>query len=165
MIYFGGAREKKGTKITLSTIVSVIRENQLVGGKQHFYQKDPKSSDIEEPFQKIKGIFSSMLETFHTGTEPTKFLLSNVGLRILFRTIHVLERNRRSTNQFKVTNAQFFGDLKHVLNKTMIGELQKLYGTGGKIEGSKRVIQVLKNDYPGRYKPLETDFRRLKAKK
>jgi len=164
-IFFGGAREKRGMKITLSTIVSIIRENQLVGGKWHFYQRDPNSTDIGEPFQKIKSIFSSMLQTFHRKADSRAFLLSNVGLRILFRTIHVLERNRRSAKRFRITNVQFFEDLKRTLDDRMIGELEKLYGTGGKVEGSKRVIDVLKRDFPERYKPLELDFRRLRVKK
>jgi hypothetical protein len=163
-IYFGAARETKGDKITLATFVSVIKQNQLVGGKWHFWQRDPKSQDIGKPLKKIRGFFSTMLSTFSHKPAARKFLLSNMGLRMLFGAIQILERNAKA-GRCTISKAVFMNDLKRVLNYDLISDLQKLYSAGGKVEGTKRIIKTLKDRYPNRYKALELDFRRLYARK
>jgi DGQHR domain-containing protein len=163
-VYFGSARETKEGKITLTTFVSVIKENQLVGGKRHFWQSDPKSQDIQEPMKEIKTVFSSILATFAHKPSAKDFLLSNMGLRIVFRAIQILERNAK-TGTCTISETLFLKDLKRILDNDLISDLRKLYGVGGKVEGTKRIIQVLKAKYPNRYKALEPDFRHLSAKK
>jgi len=159
-IFFGGAREVKQGKITLTTFVSVLRENQLIGGKKHFWQSDPMSEDFEEPLEKTKNFFSSLLKVFHADSDAGRFLLGNIGLRIIFRTIQVLERNSRAGAP-SIENAKFLEDLHQVLNTKVIAELETLYGGGGGLKGSNRIIELLQEKFPKRYEQIEVDFRRL----
>ena len=158
-IFFGGAREVKQGKITLTTFVSVLRENQLVGGKNHFWQSDPTSEDIKEPLYKTKNFFSSMLKVFHADSDAGRFLLGNIGLRIIFRTIQVLERNSRAGTA--IETAKFLEDLHSILSAKVIAELETLYGGGGGLKGSNRIIETLQERFPTRYEQIEVDFRRL----
>jgi DGQHR domain-containing protein len=159
-IFFGGAREVKQGKITLTTFVSVLRENQLIGGKKHFWQSDPTSEDFKEPLEKTKNFFSSMLKVFHADSDAGRFLLGNIGLRIIFRTIQVLERNSKAGTA-TIENAKFLEDLYQVLNTKVITELETLYGGGGGLKGSNRIIETLQEKFPTRYSQVEVDFRRL----
>jgi DGQHR domain-containing protein len=159
-IFFGGAREAKQGKITLTTFVSVLRENQLIGGKKHFWQSDPTSEDCKEPLEKTKNFFSSMLKVFHADSDAGRFLLGNIGLRIIFRTIQVLERNSRAGTT-SIENARFLQDLHDILNTKVIAELETLYGGGGGLKGSNRIVETLQERFPTRYEQIEVDFRRL----
>ena len=158
-IYMGGAKELRQNKITLSTFVSVLRENQLIGGKGHLWQADPVTKEIKEPLEKTKGFFSSLLRIFHADTGAGRFLLGNVGLRIVFRTVQVLERNRVAGNT-TIEASDLLEDLKHVLDDKIIEELETLYGGGGAVKGSNRVIDTLQKRFP-KYKQFEIDFRHL----
>ena len=158
-IYMGGAKEVRLSKITLSTFVTVLRENQLVGGKGHFWQSDPSNKDISEPLGKTKNFFSSLLRIFHSDTDAGQFLLGNVGLRIVFRTVQVLERNRVAGNS-TISASDLLEDLNQVLDDKMIRELETLYGGGGGVKGSNRVIEALQKTIP-KYLKLEVDFRHL----
>jgi hypothetical protein len=159
-IFFGGARQAKQGKITLTTFVSVLRENQLIGGKKHFWQSDPTSEDFKEPLEKTKNFFSSMLKVFHADSDAGRFLLGNIGLRIIFRTIQVLERNSRAGTT-SIENARFLQDLHDILNTKVIAELETLYGGGGGLKGSNRIVETLQERFPTRYEQIEVDFRRL----
>jgi DGQHR domain-containing protein len=161
-IYFGTARETKGNKITLSTFVSVIKENQLIGGKKHFWQISPNSTDLAEPEKAITSVFSTIRTSF-THKQVT-FALSNTGLRMLFRAIQILERNRQA-EKCKVSRKVFLKNVRNILSDNMISDLSTLYGIGGKVEGTKRIIKGLKKRYPKSYANLELDFRRLVVKK
>ena len=159
-IFFGGAREVKQGKITLTTFVSVLRENQLIGGKKHFWQSDPMSEDFKEPLDKTKTFFSSMLKVFHADSDAGRFLLGNIGLRIIFRTIQVLERNSKAGTAI-IEIAKFLDDLCQILNTKVITELETLYGGGGGLKGSNRIIETLQEKFPTKYSQVEVDFRRL----
>jgi DGQHR domain-containing protein len=163
-VYFGGARETKENKITLTTFVSVIGENQLVGGKRHFWQADPKSQDFQQPMTQIKTVFSSIFAAFVHKPNAKAFLLSNMGLRIVFRAIQILERNAIS-GTCSIDKTDFVNDLKQVLSDGMIYDLQKLYGVGGKVEGTRRVFKVLMGRYPKKYKTLKLGRRSSSVKR
>ena len=160
-IYFGSAREARKDKITLSTFVSILGDEQMLGGANHFWQSDPTSNDITEPMNNVKAFFSSLLGVFATHEAARRFLLGNVGLRIVFRTAQVLERNDRAVIAH-IDTAVFLEDLRKILTSGLIDDLQSLYGAGGKIKGSERVLGELKNRFPQRYQDLEIDFRHLR---
>ena len=159
-IYFGGAKETRKGKITLSTFVSVLRDEQMLGGGNHFWQPDPLSKDFAVPLANVKAFFSSMLGVFAGQENKIRFLLGNVGLRIIFRTVQVLERNNKALDS-AIEKPEFLHDLKMILDDRLISELQTLYGAGGKVEGSKRVVKELKSKFPKKYGTLELDFRRV----
>jgi DGQHR domain-containing protein len=159
-IFFGGAREVRKGKVTLSTFVSILEENQLIGGNGHYWQSNVMSDDLAEPLNNIKEFFSSMLEVFHSRANAMRFLMGNLGLRIVFRTLQVLERNRIS-GRCNISKVDFIQDLYSILNNHLISELQRLYGVGGKVEGSKMVIAQLRRNFRDRYGRVEIDFRRL----
>lgn len=83
---------------------------------------------------------------------------------MLFRAIQVLERNRQA-EKCKVSRTVFLKNVRNILSDNMISDLSTLYGIGGKVEGTKRIIKGLKKRYPKRYTNLELDFRRLAVKK
>jgi len=159
-IYFGGAKETRKEKITLSTFVSVLRDDQMLGGTNHFWQSDPLSLEVSGPLMRTKAFFSSLLGIFAGQQGAVRFLLGNVGMRILFRTVQVLERNNKA-GTVNIDEGALLQDLKKILTEGLISELHTLYGAGGKIEGSKRIVKDLKNRFPEKYKTLEIDFRRL----
>src|SRR3989442_873653 len=113
-IYFGGAREARKEKITLSTFVSVLKDDQLLGGSNHFWQSDPMSLDITEPMKRTKEFFSSLLGIFAGQQGAVRFLLGNVGMRIVFRTVQVLERNNKA-EVVRIDRDVFLQDLKGIL--------------------------------------------------
>jgi DGQHR domain-containing protein len=158
-IYMGGAKETRQGKITLSTFVTVLRENQLSGGRGHFWQTDPAAKDIAEPLTKARSFFSSLLGIFHADTSTGRFLLGNVGLRIVFRTVQVLERNRAAGNS-TIEASDLLQDMNQVLDDKMVKDLETLYGGGGGVEGSNRLIEALQKRFSN-YKQLELDFRHL----
>jgi len=162
-IFFGEVRGVRRGKVTLSTFVSILEENQLVGGNGHYWQSNGTSDDITEPLSNTKEFFSSMFEVFHSRPDALRFLMSNMGLRIVFRTLLIIERNRAS-DKCDVSKMDFILDLNRILKNHFISELQRLYGVGGKVEGSKMVIRQLKRNFRDRYGRVEIDFRRLSRK-
>lgn len=132
----------------------------MLGGANHFWQPDPLSQDLSVAMTNVKAFFSSMLRVFAGQENKVRFLLGNVGLRIIFRTVQVLERNNR-VMEFAIDKTDFLDDLRKILDDQLISELQTLYGAGGKVEGSKRIVKGLKSKFPKKYGTLEMDFRRL----
>ena len=71
----------------------------------------------------------------------------------------MLERNSRAGTA--IETAKFLEDLHSILSAKVIAELETLYGGGGGLKGSNRIIETLQERFPTRYEQIEVDFRRL----
>ena len=62
----------------------------------------------------------------------------------------------RAESSARKTSAESF-----VTPAKVIAELETLYGGGGGLKGSNRIIETLQERFPTRYEQIEVDFRRL----
>ena len=95
--------------------------------------------------------------------ELVTIFLTNIGLRMLFRFMLIIEKNRK-TNNIKIPNEVIFEDLNSILNDKIVLDIRSSYGEGGASNTSKYICNLLKEKRRSRYKLLETDMRRLKKK-
>ncbi|MBN1974548.1 MAG: DGQHR domain-containing protein [Sedimentisphaerales bacterium] len=149
---------RKG-KITLNTLVYAIKGNNLIGGKLRLYQNS--HNDTETPYKKIKELFillKTKLQQY--SRDSNSFLLTNKGLRILFRLVQVYERNRIKKNiSFKL--GTLFTDIEKIFDDKFITQLDKLYGEGGANEAVKLILNKVKNANKEKYINLTTDLRKV----
>ncbi|MDH3395141.1 MAG: hypothetical protein OEL52_03190 [Nitrosopumilus sp.] len=97
-IYFGTSDEPKGDKITLVTFVPALRNNKQI------------LSNEDETYKKVSKIFALIGEHMSKLLQPTGFLNQNQGIRVLFRLVHLFERNQKS-GKISITQKDFFADL------------------------------------------------------
>jgi len=152
-IYFGTATDKPGGKVTLATLVSALLKNNLVGGKFHLFQSD--IDDIKTPVTQINRILSTIKQKLNED-----FFLGNLGLRIMFRLIQIVERNKRA-NVVSVEYEDIFGDLVPIITGDYIKKLQDFYGEGGANKAADEIISSLKKKYT-KYIPLEQNLIKLR---
>lgn len=160
-IYFGIAREKPKGKVTLTTIVSLLKGNGFVRRRGAIWQTDPE--DIDTPLNKTKKIISLInkyLSEYKIDNE--KFFFQNIGLRMIFRLLRTIEKNRQAGN-LKLNYEQLFIDLNEILSQEPIDDLRTSYGEGGASNSALLLCDLLKKNVPERYQYLETDLRRLKG--
>ncbi|MGD0597641.1 MAG: DGQHR domain-containing protein [Sedimentisphaerales bacterium] len=158
-VFIPEALAKKKGKITLNTLVSAILNNNFIGGKYHLYQHD--TNDIDTPYQKLREVFILARKTFpEYASDIDGFLLTNKGLRILFRLLQVYERNVMANN-VKMELKEFFEDLKNVIDDKVIEKLKDFYGEGGVNKAVQEIQRVLKKYNKVTYEDFESDLRKL----
>ena len=141
-IYFGTADEPKGDKITLVTFVPALRNNKQI------------LSNEDETYRKVAKIFALIGEHMPKLLQPTGFFNQNQGIRVLFRLVHLFERNQQS-GKISVKQSEFFADLKDVLDDKMIQELFDYYGGGGATTATKQIISWIREMYPQKYANMQ----------
>lgn len=141
-IYFGTADESKGDKITLVTFVPALRNNKQI------------LSNEDETYKKVSKIFALIGEHMPKLLEPTGFFNQNQGIRVLFRLVHLFERNQQS-GKISVKQSEFFADLKKVLDDKMIQELFDYYGGGGATTATKQIIDWISEMHPQKYENMQ----------
>ena len=137
-IYFGTADESKGDKITLVTFVPALRNNKQILANE------------DETYKKISKIFALIGEHMPHLLKPFEFFNQNRGIRILFRLVHLFERNQ-SKGKVHVSQNEFFADLNKILDKNMIQELLDYYGGGGATNATTLIIGRMKERYSMKY--------------
>lgn len=158
-IFIPDAMEERKNKITLNTLVSAIIGNNFIGGKLHIFQK--QDDDIDTPYQKIKDIFSLIKQHLPKySKDVNSFLLSNKGLRMLFRFIQIYERNKKEGN-ITCTNEELIKDLKNIFDAPFIKKLNDYYGEGGASKATSEVFALLKKQNRKRYENLKNDLRAI----
>lgn len=158
-IFIPDAMEERKNKITLNTLVSAIIKNNFIGGKLHIFQK--QDDDIDTPYQKIKNIFSLIKQHLpEYSKDVNSFLLSNKGLRMLFRFIQIYERNKKEEN-IDCTYEELIKDLKNIFDASFIKELNGYYGEGGASKAASEVFVLLKKQNRKRYENLKNDLRAI----
>jgi DGQHR domain-containing protein len=158
-VFIPEALAKKKGRITLNTLVSAILGNNFIGGKYSLYQQD--QNDIDTPYQKLREVFILARKTLPKyASDINGFLLTNKGLRILFRLLQIYERNVSEKN-IQMEIEKFFEDLKHVINDKFVERLQDFYGEGGVNKAVQEIQRVLKKYKKIIYEDFESDLRKL----
>jgi len=160
-IYLGVATEKRGKKITLTTLVSSTTKNNLIGGRLHLYQKD--TNDVETPYENIKHIFELIdryLKKYSFGSSDP-FFVQNKGLRILFRFAQLFERNKRCGN-ISISLDVAFEKISKVVTPKFRGQLDDYYGEGGANRATHALVDLLKTEND-EFKDFEDNLRHLKV--
>jgi DGQHR domain-containing protein len=156
-VFIPEALAKKKGKITLNTLVSAIFGNNFIGKKYHLFQK--RRNDIETPYRRIREIFVLCSQKLPRYCKDTGyFLLTNKGLRILFRLVQIHKRNQRKRNiNFGIK--PFFTDLSKILTDDLVESLEVFYGEGGANRAAEEIFKLLKKQNKTRYKKVVTDLR------
>lgn len=158
-IYIPQALEKKKGRITLTTLVTAIIGNNLIGEKVHLYQK--KHNDINTPYKKIKKIFVNLMQKMPKYCQNSNsFFLTNRGLRLLFRLMQLQERNRKKKN-INVSVEEFIAHISSIFSDKLIEKLDDFYGEGGANRSAQEVFKILQKKYKKKYTKIVLDLRQL----
>lgn len=155
-IFFGYADEKKGDKVTVTTLHSSIKKNNFIGTKIHLFQKNPE--DLETPFNRIKELLSLVGKVFKN---EKSFFYTNLGIRILFKYVQLFERNKLKEFIVDISFEDNLKDLKNAFNLKIIDEIKENYGEGGADNAVQILVEKLK-EFDDKYLNFETDLRKLK---
>jgi DGQHR domain-containing protein len=166
-IYFGGALEKGENKVKLTTLVGALLSSNLVAGKIHLYQDTV--DDIEGGHRRVAADIEAMV-TSSLRPPAKSFFLSNQGLRVMMRTMQVLEKNRRK-EIVDISAETLFQSLSYIMNERFIQRMRDLYGEGGASKAFDLLFATLKRTRrPGlrQSQPLlrlvETDLKSLRIR-
>ena len=148
-IFFGYSGELKSNKITLTTLVMSMKNNEQI------------EDTAEKTYKKLSTLFSLVQQFLpqHSFREGTYFG-HNRGVSVLFRLLRLLNRNYIS-NTISVSKEDFFKDLGKILNSQMIESMDSYYGEGGSNAAATQIIQTLQTKYPAKYKEMKTNLTRL----
>lgn len=117
-VYFGRADEPKGSKITLSTLVSA-----LVGNNQI-------QDTVSKTSKKIKEIFKLIQENIPKyAFQEEGYFGGNQGIRVLFRLLYLYQRNT-DVGRISISKEDFIKNLGKIMDKDTINEIDILYGEG-----------------------------------
>ena len=148
-------------------MVSILTKNAFLREKNAIWQN--KYSDIKTPYNNTINTIINInkhLKEYILKGKP--FFLDNIGLRIIFRLIRIIEQNRHNKN-IKISNEEVIKDINIILNPVLFEELQSSYGEGGANYIAYRLCNELKLHNLKKYSKLETNLKKIpfikKAKK
>ena len=152
-VYFGRADELKGSKITLSTLVSA-----LVGNNQI-------QDTVTKTSRKIKEVFKLIQENIPKyAFQEGGYFGGNQGIRVLFRLLYLYQRNT-DVGRISISKEDFIKNLGKIMDKDVIQELDEMYGEGGANVASTLLVEKLQIKFPSKYKDMVTNLNNLKKKK
>lgn len=152
-IFFGYSDELKGNKITLTTLVTGMRNNEQI------------EDTVEKTFKKLSDLFKLMQRFLpaHSFIEGAYFG-HNRGISVLFRLLRLVKRNF-AANTIHISKEDFFKDLGKIFNSELIDSLDDYYGEGGSNAAATRIVEVLQTRYPKKYKDMKPNLNRLPRNK
>lgn len=152
-IYMGTAGEERKKKIiTLTSVVTAVLNNNLIGKTKHLFQNSPE--DYETPYNKINQIFNYVNEYELT----KKFIYSNRGLKVLFRYVQIIGRHQHK-GRFKKDLKWAIYALSKVLTKGRIKKINEEYfGEGGVNRATAEIIKQMKKEWKA-YEKVRPDLR------
>jgi DGQHR domain-containing protein len=153
-IFFGSADERREGKVYLATLVAALLNNNLIGGRFDFWRE----REYEETSELLLGIRDPRLQLPNSWRS---FLLSNRGLRIVFRLVYLLERNRLASTS-RVANIQLVGLLKEIASDQLLLELTESYGLGGAARAVQKIADKLVEHFPSELGEFTTNLRALR---
>jgi len=152
-VYFGRADESKGSKITLSTLVSA-----LVGNNQI-------QDTVSKTYKKIKEIFKLIQENIPKyAFQEGGYFGGNQGIRVLCRLLYLYQRNT-DVGRISISKEDFIKNLGKIVDKDVIQELDEMYGEGGANVASTLLVEKLQSKFPDKYKDMVTNLNNLKKRK
>lgn len=156
-VFIPEALAKKKGKITLTTMVTAILGNNFIGKRHRLFQKS--YTDTNTPYRRIREIFVLAKQKLPRYCQDTSsFLLTNKGLRVLFRVVQIFERNRKK-KQVNCKISSLFSDLSCVFDNKFVESLEDYYGEGGANRAVEEIYKKLKKSNKHRYKQVVTDLR------
>jgi len=153
-IFFGSADERREGKVYLATLVAALLSNNLIGGTFDFW-RGREYDEIRKLLLRIKD------PSLRLSSNWRSFLFSNRGLRIVFKLVYLLERNRRAQTT-QVTNVQFIDLLGEIASDQLLRELTESYGLGGAAKAVQRIVDKLVQRFPHELGSFETNMRVLR---
>jgi hypothetical protein len=153
-IFFGSADERREGKVYLATLVAALLSNNLIGGTFDFW-RGREYDEIRKLLLRIKD------PSLRLSSNWRSFLFSNRGLRIVFKLVYLLERNRRAQTT-QVTNVQFIDLLREIASDQLLRELTESYGLGGAAKAVQRIVDKLVQRFPHELGNFETNMRVLR---
>jgi hypothetical protein len=88
----------------------------------------------------------------------------NRGISVLFRLIHLYQRNV-TYGKISASLDDFFHDLGKIFNENLIRMLDGLYGEGGDKAGAELIIFRLKEEFPKKYADMSPTLKHIPKKK
>ncbi len=156
-IFFGYADEKKGDKITVTTLDSAFRKNNFIGSNSPLFQKKP--SDVQEPYNHVKDLFATVGAIFKN---EKRIFYTNLGIRILFRYVRIYLKNYSEAKTTKNLTESFEMLRKMLPGNQLNQTIKDNYGEGGAKAAVDVLIEHLKKDSD--YQNLESDLRAFSGK-
>ncbi len=153
-IFFGSADERREGKVYLATLVAALLNNNLIGGRFDFW-KGREYEQLTKLLLRIKDPNLRLPSSWRL------FLLSNRGLRIVFKLVYLLERNRRAGTT-RVTDVQFIDLLREIASDQLLKELTESYGLGGAARAVQRIVDKLVQRFPDELGSFEVNLRALR---
>lgn len=173
---FKGWGKRGDFDVTLKSIVTAFLGEELLKGRYHFLVSElPELTGTEDYHRKvnsasnyIKQILVKVKNVFREDWEREKsFFLSNQGMRLLFRIIHFLERNKRMGHIEIEKNIldliETLGDPKsqNKIDTRYLDTLKVYLGEQGFKLATKKVIEEKIKIIEG-YQGFQSDLRRLR---
>ena len=152
-IFFGYSDELKGNKITLTNLVSSMRNNEQI------------EETVQKTFKKLSDFFKLMQQFLpeYSFVEGTYFG-HNRGISVFFRLLRLLKRNFVA-NTISVDNEEFFRNLGEIFNPQLIANLDDFYGEGGSNAAATQIIKTLQEKYPEKYDDMKFNLNQLPRNK
>ncbi len=152
-VYFGRADESKGSKITLSTLVSALLGNNQI------------QDTVSKTYKKIKETFKLIQENIPTyGFQEGGYFGGNQGIRVLCRLLYLYQRNTE-VGRISISKEEFIKNIGAIMDKDTIAELDVLYGEGGANSATTVFANKLQEKFPTKYKDMVSNLNNLKKKK
>jgi len=152
-IFFGYSDELKGNKITLTTLVTGMRNNEQI------------EDTVEKTLKKLSDLFK-LMQLFLPGHSFAAggYFGHNRGISVLFRLLRLLKRNF-AAKTIHVSKEDFFKDLGEIFNSEFINSLDDYYGEGGSNAAATQIVERLQARYPKKYKDMQPNLTRLPRNK
>lgn len=154
-VFFGAADEDRAGKIYLTTLVSALLANNLVGGRYYIWRG--------REFEALSEVFAKIRSPTDGFSPPWRnFLSTNRGISILLKLIYLLERNRVAALT-TATVSSFLRIFAETADDSLLSEIISSYGGGGVRVAAETILTRLKTEHSEQLGGIESDLRRLRA--
>lgn len=155
-IFFGSADEHREDKVYLATLVAALLNNKLIGGRLDLW-KGREYEQTSQVFLRIKDPAIRFPEQWRA------FLLSNRGVRITFKLLYLLERNRLAGTTH-LSNLRIIDMIREIASNDLLEKLtQSSFGLGGASQAVQEIVERLSKKFPHELGTFTTSLRVLRS--
>jgi len=159
-IFMGYADQKRRDKwVTLATLVRAMLKNKFVSREGGLFQSNIQ--DVDQPYRRIRRIFDKMRQIdfpYFLSPSQERFFLTNKGLRILFRFVHLFYRNAEADN-ISIQFDEALEVLANTINEEVKRQIENFYGEGGAKKAVTQLVELLREKEE--FRDFESDLRRV----
>ena len=153
-IYFGYADQDSSDKwVRLRTLVSAMKAHGFVGRNALFQMN---KTDIKSPTTKIRRMLR-LLKKEKMFSAKNRFFISSMGIRVIFRFVHLFERNKQAGN-IVLSFEKAMSYLGVIMDDDLLERIASYYGEGGATRATEEIVDELSSKYP-KFEDFETDLR------